>query len=179
MKFLIGLILIAFLVSSGIPHFVEANHFETPGMSIKSYCNSMNKEVTSQGIVLNQEKYQACIENNERHNAWSDAKAWIAGIIILIIIVGIIIAIAKAKSLPSPTYSDNTDYSYTAPVVRRGWTVDEKEQVRIRQDGKCAHCGKPPPRWDYHHVDGDRSNNGLSNCEGLCPNCHSVETHEG
>ena len=177
MKFLIGLILIAFLVSSGIPNFVEANHFKSPGMSIESYCNSINKELKSQGFVLNQEKYQACIENDEKHNAWSDAKGWITGIIILIIIVAIIIGIAKSKS--SPTHSDNTDYSYTAPVVRRGWTVDEKEQVRIRQDGKCAHCGKPPPRWDYHHVDGDRSNNSLSNCEGLCPNCHSVETHEG
>ena len=64
-------------------------------------------------------------------------------------------------------------------LIRRGWTPDEKEQVRIRQDGKCAHCRKPPPRWEYHHVNGDRSDNRLSNCEGLCPNCHSVETHEG
>ena len=86
MKFLIGLILIAFLVSSGIPNFVEANHFKSPGMSIESYCNSINKELKSQGFVLNQEKYQACIENDEKHNAWSDAKSWIAGIIILIII---------------------------------------------------------------------------------------------
>ena len=179
MRFLIGLILIAFLVSSGIPHFVEANHMKTHGISVESVCTSLSKELKGQVFVLNQEKYQKCIEDDEQHNAWIDARGWIAGIIILIIIVAILIAISKAKPLPSPTYSDNTDYSYTAPVVRRGWTVDEKEQVRIRQDGKCAHCGKPPPRWDYHHVDGDRSNNSLSNCEGLCPNCHSVETHEG
>ena len=64
-------------------------------------------------------------------------------------------------------------------AIDEGWTVEEKEAVRIKQDGKCAHCGKPPPRWDYHHVDGNRSNNSMNNCEGLCPNCHSVETHEG
>jgi len=65
-------------------------------------------------------------------------------------------------------------------LPRKGWTEVEKEQVRIRQDGKCAKCQKPPPaRWEYHHMDGDRSNNSLDNCEGLCPNCHSVKTHEG
>jgi len=100
------------------------------------------------------------------------------GIIVLIIIIGIVYMLWWSGKNPSPTYSDNARQPYT-PVVRRGWTVEEKEQVRIRQDGKCAHCGKPPPRWDYHHADGDRSNNQMDNCLGLCPNCHSVETHEG
>ena len=63
-------------------------------------------------------------------------------------------------------------------VERKGWTESEKEQVRINQDGKCAICQKPPPRWEYDHIDGNRENNDLSNCQGLCPNCHSVKTHE-
>ena len=62
-------------------------------------------------------------------------------------------------------------------IIRKGWTEIEKEQVRIRQDGKCQKCGRPPPRWEYHHKDGNRSNDSISNCEGLCPNCHSVKTH--
>ena len=61
--------------------------------------------------------------------------------------------------------------------IRRGWTEDEKESVRNRQGGVCNKCGRHPPRWEYHHRDGNRSNNNLSNCEGLCPNCHSVKTH--
>ena len=57
------------------------------------------------------------------------------------------------------------------------WTEVKKEQVRIRQDGKCAKCQKPPPaRWEYYHIDGDRTNNSLDNCEGLCPNCYSIKT---
>ncbi len=61
-----------------------------------------------------------------------------------------------------------------------GWTEVEKEKVRTRQDGKCAECQKPPPaRWEYYHLDGDRTNNSLENCEGLCPNCYSVKTHQG
>jgi ribosomal protein S27AE len=58
-----------------------------------------------------------------------------------------------------------------------GWTEAEKEKVRTRQDGKCAKCQKPPPaRWEYYHIDGDRTNNSLDNCEGLCPNCYSIKT---
>mgnify|MGYP006451517179 FL=1 len=110
---------------------------------------------------------------------YSDWLQPLFGIVMAIVLITVFAIVIKDRlTNPTPSYND-TDYSYTAPVVRRGWTVDEKEQVRIRQDGKCAHCGKPPPRWDYHHVDGDRSNNSMSNCEGLCPNCHSVETHEG
>lgn len=67
---------------------------------------------------------------------------------------------------------------YNRPIPRRGWTEEEKERVRNRQDGKCVSCHRIPPRWEYHHRDGNRSNNSLSNCEGLCPNCHSVETHD-
>jgi hypothetical protein len=165
MKFLIGLILIVFLVSSSVPNFVDATHQSESER--EAYCinNASNEE------------YFECVDRGtwETHHL-TDMQGWIAGIVILIIIVGVAIAIKKAKS--SPTYSDNTDHSYTN-VPRRGWTPNEQRQVRIRQDGKCAHCGDPPPRWHYHHVDGNRSNNRMNNCEALCPNCHEVETHEG
>ena len=65
----------------------------------------------------------------------------------------------------------------TKKPPRRGWTEDEKRQVRHRQDGRCNKCGDTPPRWDYHHRDGNSSNNSMSNCEGLCPNCHSGITY--
>jgi len=90
----------------------------------------------------------------------------VGGILFLIIII--IAAAAKRKS-----GSETSE-----PRTRRSWTEIEKEKVRIRQNGKCQKCHRPPPRWEYHHKDGDRSNNDLSNCQGLCPNCHSVKTHE-
>ena len=71
-----------------------------------------------------------------------------------------------------------TNLKNKKPIERKGWTESEKEQVRINQDGKCAICQKPPPRWEYDHIDGNRSNDSVSNCQGLCPNCHSVKTNE-
>ena len=62
--------------------------------------------------------------------------------------------------------------------IRKGWTELEKEDIRIRQRGLCNKCARPPPRWEYHHKDGNRNNDNLDNCEGLCPNCHSIKTHE-
>ena len=137
-------------MSSGSLSFVEASN--------ESVCKAINKEMIQGNWVVNEEKYQDCIEQAERQDFWMDARRWIIGIVILAIIVGVVIAIVKAKPLAKQEYSD---YSYKN-VVRRGWTPDEKEQVRIRQDGNCANCGKPPPRWEYHHVNGDRGDNSMS-----------------
>ena len=61
-------------------------------------------------------------------------------------------------------------------ATRKGWTQSQKEKVRNRQNGKCASCEKYPPRWEYHHINKDRSDNSMDNCEGLCPNCHTAKT---
>lgn len=98
----------------------------------------------------------------------------VIGVIILIIIIAIIAKIASSKS-ESDRY---VEYEKSSPLPRRGWDELEKEEVRIRQRGLCNKCGRPPPRWEYHHIDGNRSNNSIRNCEGLCPNCHSVKTHD-
>ena len=31
---------------------------------------------------------------------------------------------------------------------------------------------------EFHHMNGDRSNNFPSNCEALCPNCHAEKTRK-
>ena len=91
-------------------------------------------------------------------------------VIVIIVIIGGIAVANRRKSEPE---------SYDAQSIpRHGWAEIEKEQVRERQNGRCNKCGRPTPRWEYHHRDGNRSNDSLSNCEGLCPNCHSLETHE-
>jgi len=59
---------------------------------------------------------------------------------------------------------------------RRGWTSIQKEQVRNRQYDKCNMCFTSPSQWKYDYFDGDKSNNDLNNCQGLCPDCFSVKT---
>ncbi len=61
-------------------------------------------------------------------------------------------------------------------ILRRGWSGIQKEQVRNRQYDKCNMCFTPASRWKYDHIDGNKSNNDLNNCQGLCHNCYSVKT---
>jgi len=56
---------------------------------------------------------------------------------------------------------------------RRGWSKIQKEQVRTGQYDICNICYRKPTRWVYDHIDGDKRNNDLSNCQGLCPECKS------
>ena len=89
----------------------------------------------------------------------------VIGIVIVIIIVAIIFGASRKQEEPEI-------------IPRQGWTEIEKEQVRIRQNGLCDKCKRPPPRWEYDHIDGNRDNNDLDNCKGLCPNCHAVKTYD-
>lgn len=90
----------------------------------------------------------------------------IIGVIVFIIIIAVISKASQSKSEPKSEY----DYRN---AKRQGWTPAEQLEVRNRQNGKCYDCEEPPNNWEYHHKDGNRGNNNLSNCVGLCPNCHA------
>jgi len=84
-------------------------------------------------------------------------------ILVLIGIVGSIIVI-------------NTKKRKLQIFQRQGWSSIQKEQVRSRQYGKCNMCFTSPSQWKYDYFDGNKSNNDLNNCQGLCSDCHSVKT---
>jgi hypothetical protein len=55
----------------------------------------------------------------------------------------------------------------------RGWNSIQKEQVRTSQYGRCNICYRNTSKWTYDHIDGNKRNNDISNCQGLCPQCKS------
>jgi len=59
---------------------------------------------------------------------------------------------------------------------RRYFPANVKRQILKDQKCKCAICKQNTEVWDYDHKNGDRSNNKLSNCQALCPNCHAKKT---
>ena len=59
---------------------------------------------------------------------------------------------------------------------RKSWSGIQKEQVRDRQYGKCNMCFTAPSKWKYDYFDGNKDNNDLYNCQGLCSDCYSVKT---
>jgi len=115
------------------------------------------------GLMTDSQTGELILDTEQEMYGW-------AVIIIVIMVVAVVAAIFKKPK----SSSGSIDYRN---VPRRGWTKDEQAQVRQRQGGMCAHCHNPPPRWEYHHKDGNRGNNSMSNCEGVCPNCHAEETY--
>ena len=55
----------------------------------------------------------------------------------------------------------------------RSWNTIQKEEVRKRQYQMCNICYTKPAKWAYDHIDGDKKNNDISNCQGLCQKCKS------
>jgi len=59
---------------------------------------------------------------------------------------------------------------------RREFTKKTKLLVLKAQKYKCKTCKNMLEKADFDHIDDDRSNNSLSNCQALCPNCHAKKT---
>ncbi len=89
----------------------------------------------------------------------------VIGIIILIIIIAVI-AKASQSSSSSGSYKD---------VKRKDFSNSTRESVKEKQDGRCEECGKIPTHWEFDHVEG-RGDNSISNCQGLCRDCHQTKT---
>jgi hypothetical protein len=61
-------------------------------------------------------------------------------------------------------------------VSRKGFSQVTRERILRKQNCRCIYCKKILTVIDYHHKNGDRSNNKENNCQALCPNCHAIKT---
>jgi len=70
--------------------------------------------------------------------------------------------------------------SMNDPRTRKNFSEAFKKLIRKSQKNKCGKCEEKleEGKIEYHHIDGNRSNNSLSNCEALCPNCHAEKTRK-
>ena len=61
---------------------------------------------------------------------------------------------------------------------RRQFTKKTKLAVLVVQGYKCKICKDRLDEADFDHIDDDRSNNSITNCQALCPNCHAKKTRK-
>jgi len=62
---------------------------------------------------------------------------------------------------------------------RKNFTKKTKSRKKKLENNRCEKCGVYDVPLEFDHKDGDRSNNHISNCELLCPNCHAKKTRKG
>ena len=91
----------------------------------------------------------------------------------LVIAVGV--AVVAAELAPKNSYYPQPK---PKPIRRNDFTDTTKSDTVIKQDFLCNRCKEPTDYMEFHHIDGDRSNNRPSNCEGLCPACHAIKTRK-
>ena len=60
--------------------------------------------------------------------------------------------------------------------ARKGFSQGTRERILRKQDYRCVYCRKVLKVIDYHHKNGNRSDNRENNCQALCPNCHAIKT---
>ena len=61
---------------------------------------------------------------------------------------------------------------------RRQFSKLTKQEVLISQNFRCVKCKNHLEIADFDHIDGNSSNNDISNCQALCPNCHVKKTRK-
>jgi len=70
--------------------------------------------------------------------------------------------------------------------IRKGFSDSVRYQVLKNQNHRCNDCGKqigelPKGKlvlYELDHIDSERSNNDISNCQALCLECHAKKTHK-
>lgn len=63
-------------------------------------------------------------------------------------------------------------------LKRKEFPKSVKEKVLFRQANRCKDCMEYMAYPEFHHKDGNRSNNYSWNCVALCPNCHAKITRK-
>ena len=62
------------------------------------------------------------------------------------------------------------------PLPRKDFPDSIKNLIRLKQGNRCSKCRQVLNVVNFDHIDGNRSNNDISNCQAMCPNCHAVKT---
>ena len=78
----------------------------------------------------------------------------------------------QAPLMPKQT----TMYNNKSKLKRKRFSPTIQELVLKRQAYRCNVCKERLDAINFDHIDGSRSNNSISNCQALCPNCHAKKT---
>jgi len=66
--------------------------------------------------------------------------------------------------------------SLRSKKLRRDFSESVKNKVLALQCYRCNYCNRILDMKNFDHINGDRSNNSIFNCQALCPNCHAKKT---
>ena len=86
-----------------------------------------------------------------------------------VIRAGVLVAVKLEKA---------SKHDHKGKLKRKGFPKTTQEITLIKQAYRCNICKERLVVTNFDHIDGNRSNNSISNCQALCPNCHAKKTRK-
>ena len=74
--------------------------------------------------------------------------------------------------------SKDKNHDKKGKLKRKGFPKTTQEITLIKQAYRCNACNNNLDKINFDHIDGNRSNNSITNCQALCLNCHAKKTRE-
>ena len=72
--------------------------------------------------------------------------------------------------------SKDEKYDKKGKLKRKSFSQTTQEITLIKQAYRCNMCKGKLVVINFDHIDENRSNNSITNCQALCPNCHAKKT---
>ena len=69
-------------------------------------------------------------------------------------------------------------YNNKSKLKRMSFSPTAQKHTLRRQANRCNMCKEKLDVINFDHIDGNRSNNSITNCQALCPNCHAKKTRK-
>jgi len=86
--------------------------------------------------------------------------------------------VIRAGVLVADELDKASKYNHKGKLKRKSFSQTAQEITLIKQAYRCNICKKKLDIINFDHIDGDRSNNSITNCQALCPNCHAKKTRK-
>ena len=86
------------------------------------------------------------------------------------------IDVIRAGILVADAIDKASSYDKKGRLKRKNFSKTTQEITLIKQAYRCNNCKKKLDEKNFDHIDGNRSNNGIMNCQALCPDCHAKKT---
>jgi len=105
--------------------------------------------------------------------------------LLVFVVIAIIFIAIVWKFLPQSSRRYSTRNQFTGSpnykyLKRKPFDIDIELAVLKAQGRKCniCHCELSRDIMEFDHINGDKTNNDVTNCQALCANCHRRKTNE-